>query len=67
MIKLFLYEYEDMKNGRNVMNFVFKDRFIFNSMLFFYRFSYFFVYIDVILKLILVSLIEIVVMVKKFF
>lgn len=67
MIKLFLYEYEDMKKGRKVMNFVFKDRFIFNSMLFFYRFSYFFVYIDVILKLILVSLIEIVVMVKNFF
>lgn len=67
MIKLFLYEYEEMKKGRKVMNFVFKDRFIFNSMLFFYRFSYFFVYIDVILKLILVSLIEIVVMVKNFF
>lgn len=56
-----------MKKGRKVMNFVFKDRFIFNSMLFFYRFSYFFVYIDVILKLILVSLIEIVVMVNNFF
>lgn len=67
MIKYFYNEYEDMKKGRKVMNFVFKDRFIFNSMLFFYRFSYFFVYIDVILKLILVSLIEIVVMVKNFF
>lgn len=55
------------KNGRNVMNFIFRDNFIFNGILFFYRFSYFFVYIDVILKLILVSLIEIVVMVKNFF
>lgn len=55
-----------MKNGRNVMNFVSKDRFTFNSMLSLYRFSHLSAYIDAILKLIPASSTETVVMVNNF-
>lgn len=66
MIKLPLHEYEDMKKGRKVKNFVSKDRFTFNSMLSLYRFSHLSAYIDAILKLIPASSTETVVMVKIF-